>query len=137
MDPFLYSKERTSWNPGLETKPESGWMDADAFLKWFLVFVDQIKERPLLLTHVTIPVILLAMEENIPKLPPHCTDLLQVLDKTGFGPLKLRWEKLLAERANTYGTSSLSRCEFVNLVCSIWKEGFFFFFFFMHFFSGT
>ena len=113
-------------------KSDKGWMDAPAFLKWFETFVKDIKERPLLLIfdghmiHVTILVIALAMKENIilVKLPPHCTDLSQVLDKTCFSSLKKSWENLLAERANKYGVnSSLSRSEFVNLLCSIWKKG--------------
>ena len=73
-------------------KSGKGWMDSEAFAKWFEKFCKYVKERPLLLiydghmTHVTIPVITLAMKENVVliKLPPHFTDLLQVLDKTCF-----------------------------------------------------
>ena len=73
-------------------KSGKGWMDSEAFAKWFEKFCMDVKERPLLLiydghmTHVTIPVITLAMKENVVliKLPPHFTDLLQVLDKTCF-----------------------------------------------------
>ena len=77
------------------------------------------------MTHVTIPVITLAMKENVIliKLPLHCTDLLQVLDKTCFSSLKKSWEQLLGERTNIHGVNySLSRSEFVNLLCSIWKK---------------
>ena len=110
----------------------NGWMDSNAFAKWFDVFVDTVKERPLLLlfdghlTHVTIPVITRALEENIIiiKFPPHCTDVLQPLDKTCFGPLKQKWQAKLGERMNTFGSkSSLTKSEFINLLCSIWNDG--------------
>ena len=113
-------------------KSDKGWMDSEAFAKWFEKFCKDVKERPLLLiyyghmTHVTIPVITLAMKENVflIKLPAHCTDLLQVLDKTCFSSLKKSWEQLLGERTNIHGVNySLSRSEFVNLLCSIWKKG--------------
>ena len=100
----------------------------DDTLKSFILIIETVKEQPLLFItdghmtqHVTMQIILLAMQENITilKLLPHCTYLLQVLDKTGFGLLKLRWENLLAEQANVYRTSS-SLSEFVNF---IWKEG--------------
>ena len=52
-------------------------MDSEAFAKWFEKFC---KELPLLIfdghmTHVTKPVITMAMKENVIliKFPPHCT----------------------------------------------------------------
>ena len=111
---------------------ENGWMDSVAFAKWFEIFAEKVKDRPLLLlfdghlTHITMPVIMRALEENIAilKFPPHCTDLLRTLDKTCFGPLKQKWETVLGKRMTIFGSkSSLSKGEFVNLLSSIWDEG--------------
>ena len=77
-------------------------------------------------THLSIDVISLAIKENIiiMKFPPHCTDVLQPLDVTCFGPLKRKWEDLLSKRMNLLGSkSTLDKSGFVNLVCSIWREG--------------
>ena len=66
------------------------------------------------------------MEEQviIIKFPPHLTDILQPLDVVSFDLLKYGWELLLQERINTYGTkSNLKKCDFVNQLWKIWKEG--------------
>ena len=50
---------------------ENDWMDSVAFAKWFDIFAGTVKDHPLLLlfdghlTHITIPVITRALEENI------------------------------------------------------------------------
>ena len=78
------------------------------------------------LSHISIPVVQRAIEENITllKFPPHVTDLLQPLDKCCFGPLKQYWEKTLNERINIRGLSkAVDRAEFVNLISSVWHEG--------------
>ena len=78
------------------------------------------------MNHVTIPVITLAMKENVimVKLTLHPTDILQVFGKTCFSSLKKSWEQLLGEHTNIHGVNySLSKPEFVNLLCSIWKKG--------------
>ena len=89
-------------------------------------------DRPLLLlfdghmTHITLPVIEKAMKERviIVKFPTHVTDILQPLDVTCFGPLKRRWEQLLQERVNLFAAKSqLSKEDFVNQLCKIWKDG--------------
>ena len=107
-------------------------MDTTVFAEWFEKFANFVKERPLLLlfdghlTHISIPVIRLAIEENIViiKLPPHVTDVMQPLDVSCFGPLKRRWEKLLHERVNTFGPKQqLTNSDFVNQLCKIWKDG--------------
>ena len=66
------------------SKSDKGWIDSEAFAKWFENFCEDFKERLWLLiydgymTHVTMPVITLAMKENVIliKLPLHCTDRL-------------------------------------------------------------
>ena len=62
---------------------ENGWMTSEVFSEWFHQFCDLVTERPLLLildghlTHVSIPVIMKGMEEDVTilKLPPHVTDV--------------------------------------------------------------
>ena len=109
-----------------------GWMDSEVFAEWFDIFIKMVKDRPLLLlfdghmTHITLPVIEKAMKERviIVKFPPHVTDILQPLDVTCFGPLKRRWEQLLHERVNLFAAKSqLSKEDFVNQLCKIWKDG--------------
>ena len=75
-------------------------METETFAAWFNHFADFVKERPLLLlfdghlTHISIPVIKRALDENIiVKFPPHVTDVLQPLDISCFGPLKQVWER--------------------------------------------
>ena len=71
-------------------------MTSHTFAVWFEKFCDEVKERPLVLlfdgylTHVSVPVIERAMEENILilKFPPHVTDVLQPLDVACFGLFK-------------------------------------------------
>ena len=71
-------------------------METLTFVSWFELFKDIVKEQPLLLlfdghmTHISIPVIKTALEENIIiyKFPLHVTNVMQLLDVTCFGPLK-------------------------------------------------
>lgn len=73
-----------------------GWTVCVAFAKRFEIFGETVKDRPLILIfdnhlcQITIAVIMRALEENttILKFSPRCTYLLQLLDKTCFGPLK-------------------------------------------------
>ena len=113
-------------------KSENGWMETDVFSTWFNTFADEVKERPMLLlfdghlTHISIPVIKRALDEGIViiKFPPHVTDVMQPLDVACFGPLKRAWEKLLHSRVTTLGAKSqLTKADFVNELCSIWKVG--------------
>ena len=107
-------------------------MDTEVFAEWFEEFANTIKERPLLLTfdghmtHVSLPVIERALQDRIIilKFPPHATNVLQPLDVSCFGPLKRRWEQLLQQRVNTFGAkTALSKGDFVNQLCKIWKDG--------------
>ena len=75
-------------------------METETFAARFNHFADFVKERPLFLlfdghlTHISIPVIKRALDENIiVKFPPHVTDVLQPLDISCFGPLKQVWER--------------------------------------------
>ena len=107
-------------------------MDSEVFTEWFDIFIEMVKDMPLLLlfdghmTHITLPVIEKAMKERviIVKFPPHITKVLQLLDVTCFGPLKRHWEQLLQERVNLFAAKShLSKEDFVNQLCKIWKDG--------------
>ncbi|XP_057305999.1 uncharacterized protein LOC130644419 [Hydractinia symbiolongicarpus] len=114
-------------------KSENGWMDTEVFSTWFAKFTEDVTERPLLLvfcpshlTHISISVIKKALEDDIiiMKFPPHVTDVMQPLDVACFGPLKRAWEKRLHLRVTTHGAKSqLTKSEFVNELCSIWKDG--------------
>ena len=78
------------------------------------------------MTHISIPVIKTALEENIIiyKFPPHMTHVMQLLDVTCFGPLKRALENRLQQRINEFGIElSLTRFEFVNELCAIWGDG--------------
>ena len=106
-------------------------METETFAAWFSYFADFVKERPLLLlfdghlTHISISVIKKALDENIiiVKFPPHVTDVLQPLDVSCFGPLKV-WERRLHQRINEFGIKHpLTRSEFVNELCAIWNTG--------------
>ena len=111
---------------------DTGWTDCVAFARRFEIFGETVKDRPLLLifdnhlSQITIAVIMRALEENITilKFSPCCTDLLQLLDRTCFGPLKRKWETELGERMIALGSQSvLNKGEFANLLCSIWNKG--------------
>ena len=108
---------------------DNGWMTTSVFYEWFKKFCEQITERPLLLifdghlTHNSIEVIEMAIEEDITivKLPPHVTDKLQPLDVACFGPLKRKWEKLLNDWINIWGTKTpMKKANFVNMISEIW-----------------
>ena len=110
---------------------DSGWMTTEVFFEWFQRFTVLVTGRPLLLifdghlTHVSIPLIEKAMEENIivVKLPPHITDRLQPLDVTCFGPLKLEWERTLNEWVNERGpTKPMKKPNFVDMLARIWHK---------------
>ena len=106
-----------------------GWMDSKVFAGWFNIFIKMVKDMPLLLLfdghiiHITLPVIEKAMKERviIVKFPPHVTNVLQPLDVTC--PLKRHWEQLLQERVNLFAAKyQLSKEDFVNQLCKIWKD---------------
>ena len=105
-------------------------MNSEVFAEWFDIFTKMVKDKPRLLlfdghmTHITLPVIEKAMKERvIMKFPPHIANILQLLDVTYFGPLKRCWEQLLQERVNLFAAKSqLSKEDFVNQLCKIWKD---------------
>ena len=107
-------------------------MTTDVFAEWFDQFSALITERPLLLifdghlTHISVPVIEKAIQENITilKLPPHVTDKLQPLDVACFGPLKRMWEKSLNAWINEWGPKEpMKKAAFVNQLSDIWHKG--------------
>ena len=107
-------------------------MTSEVFFSWFEQFCVVVKERTLLLiydghkTHLSIEVVKKAIKEKITlvKLPLHCTDLLQPLDKCCFGPLKRMWEgKFNAWVSFSGPRKPISKDAFANLLCEIWNEG--------------
>ena len=82
-------------------KSDSGWMNSEIFVAWFMRFVQNITQRPLLLiydghsTHINYEIINIANKEQISiiKLPAHTTDKLQPLDVVYFRKLKSLWDR--------------------------------------------
>jgi hypothetical protein len=110
---------------------ENGWMTREIFHSWFVSFIRNVSQRPLILVfdghsaHLGLNTIHLAKENNISliKLPSHTTDKLQPLDVSVFSPLKLLWDaEILAEQRNN-GFSAISKGKFVDLLCKIWPRG--------------
>ena len=112
---------------------DSGWMTSSVFEDFFESFVETTKDkRPLLvlldghLSHTTLATVELAAKNDITirKLPPHCMDLLQPLDVACFSPLKSYYDtKLMEFMQSTGGRESLRKHLFVNMLCSVWREG--------------
>ena len=78
------------------------------------------------MSHISAQTIELAIKEQItlPKLPPHCTDVLQVLDVAVFSSLKNYYEKILTEHVpNTLCTQPLTKALFTNLLADVWYKG--------------
>ena len=78
------------------------------------------------MTHVSLGVIKKALEDDIiiVKFLPHVTDVLQPLDVSCFGLLKRKWEMLLQEQVNLFAARlQLSKGDFVNQLCKIWRDG--------------
>lgn len=72
---------------------DSGWMTAKVFHALFVKFVDMTKDKRAILlildghvSHTTLDTIKLSRDEHISivLLPPHCTDVLQPLDRVFF-----------------------------------------------------
>ena len=76
------------------------------------------------LTHISIPVIKAALEQDnvILKFPPHIIDVLQPLDVAWCGPLKRIWEAWLQKKSQWIQDQTLSH-KFVTVISAIWKEG--------------
>lgn len=109
----------------------NGWMTSQVMIDWFEQFLELVQERPILLlfdghlTHFSIDVVKKALDNQVIliKLPPHTTDLMQPLDVGMFSPLKKAWDKQLSEHTGFGGSKgTIRRADFVNMLCSIWKE---------------
>ena len=141
LDPLIVFKGvnlQSTWK-GTQALPDtwyscskSGWMTTTIFHRWFTLFTEKIMERPLLLlfdghmTHMSIPTIQLAMEENISlcKFPAHCTDTMQPLDVCGFAPLKTNYEQELTRHVVSTGAREpLTKSKFADMVCKVWHKG--------------
>lgn len=139
LPPLIIFKGLNLWNvwkgnadiPGtFYACAENGYITSEIFLDWFKKFTVSITNRPLILvvdghvSHLDIRTILLAKQQDIAiiKLPSHTTDLLQPLDRTCFSPYKKKLDTTLIswQRENQ---RSLTKSEFVDLICSIWTQG--------------
>ena len=110
---------------------DNGWMTGNVFHEFFVKFVELTKDkRPLLLildghiSHTALATLKLAREEQISivLLPPHCTDVLQPLDKVCFAPLKNYYDQALTSYELT-SREAVSRATFVQLLTTVWDKG--------------
>ncbi|KAK9703979.1 DDE superfamily endonuclease [Popillia japonica] len=111
----------------------NGWMEEPQFYNWFkdvfILYVKNLREANNLPTqtgilifdghssHSSIRIIEEALTNRIQlvRLPSHLTDRIQPLDKCVFGPLKIKWDKLLVNFGKTQigqGSCRLTREKF-------------------------
>nr|XP_023014653.1 uncharacterized protein LOC111504352 [Leptinotarsa decemlineata] len=123
---------------------KNGWMEEPHFYHWFVTsFIPDVKVRRLrhnqlnqaaiLLfdghcSHVSVRIVHAAIQNNISlfRFPSHLTDRIQSLDKCVFGPVKIKWDKILvAHGKSEMGKSSgrLSKQKFVELLAEVWRDG--------------
>ena len=123
---------------------KNGWMEESHFYHWFVtLFISHVKalrlkyevptQTTLLLfdghsSHVSVRIVAAALEHNVAlfRFPSHLTVRIQLLDKCVFGPVKLKWNKLLVEHGKAeMGKSSGRLCKrkFVELLSQVWIEG--------------
>ena len=143
LPPLIIFNEKTvqtTWRPQVNPGTEypwifanaSGWMITDTFFKWFVEWEastrstledSTIKPRIMIygghLSHVGYGPVIHAWNHNITilKLSPHITDLLQPLDVSVFGLLKVKWCAGLFKRLRKR-RSALSKMEFSTLLIS-------------------
>lgn len=109
---------------------QSGWMTSQVFYDYFKLFIQIVKQRPILMifdghmSHLSLQTIELARSNNVSilKLPPHTTDILQPLDRSCFRPLKILFDKKLAtwERENS---DKMNKADFSNILGQVWLSG--------------
>ena len=116
--------------PGTMYGMGSGWVDTELFEAWFtdqfLVYAP--KRRPLLLlldghaSHYQPELVKLAAKENIILFcfPPHCTHLVQPLDKGAFSPLKTFWHQECARFMDTNPGEIVSKINFSSIFAQAW-----------------
>ncbi|KAI4460092.1 hypothetical protein MML48_6g00008638 [Holotrichia oblita] len=123
---------------------KNGWMEEPHSYHWFETsFIPEVKTRRLrydlpnqtaiLLfeghcSHVGVRIVNSALKDNVAlfRFPSHLTDRIQPLDKCVFGPIKIKWDKILvAHGKSEMGKSSgrLSKQKFVELLSEVWREG--------------
>ena len=122
--------------PGADgTVTESGWSNSDTFTEYMkelllkylpprsssshvLVLYDGHK------SHVTIPLIEWAIEENIILfvLPPHCSHLLQPLDVSCYGPLELAWNSACHKHLRESGGNVITRYDVCRIACRVYTS---------------
>jgi hypothetical protein len=109
---------------------KKGWMTTAIFKEWFAKFLLRVHHRPLLIifdghaSHVGLDVISLARDADVSllRLPAHTSHVLQPLDISCFGPLKTKWNKSLIKEQRQNGHKTLSKSQFVDLVCNVWEQ---------------
>lgn len=129
MNPDLY---RGAPEGTLPLYSESGYMNADLFLRWLQHFKDDTlpsKEHPVLLvldnhvSHCTIEAIKFCRENYIHLLglPPHTSHKLQPLDRTFFFPLKSAY----ADESNKWLSNNPGRVITQSLVAELFRKAYY------------
>lgn len=77
-------------------------------------------------SHITLDICKLALKHRITlvRLPSHLTDKLQPLDKCVFGPVKIIWDRKLAQHGRASmgrGHYQLSKKDFVETLAEVWE----------------
>jgi hypothetical protein len=111
---------------------KNGWIDDQIGEKWFdEVFLKNCgPARPQLLildghgSHETLGIIERAIAENIImlSLPPHCTHVLQPLDRTVFGPLKSAYNELCSDFLVEHPLHVINKWSFPTLFRQSWEK---------------
>lgn len=116
---------------------KNGWMEEAQFFNWFedvfILYVKELRTNQNLpnqtacliydghSSHCSLRIIEKAISNNIQliRLPSHLTDRIQPLDKCVFGPVKVKWDKLLVQFGKTQmglGSCRLTREKFGEIL---------------------
>jgi len=132
---MIFNRLRPEYKLGADentmfAQQKSGWMDGDIYERWlethFIKHVPSV--RPLLLifdglkAHISLGLIEKAEENDILLycLPPHSSHLLQPLDVSVFGPLKVGWKRV-ASTFTHFSGRPLNNFNFARLYKVAWN----------------
>ena len=139
LPPFIiYPRKRITDNLKVGALPstafhhsDSGWVNAELFIKWFEFFLKMIPPlRPVLLildghaSHVTVDVVELARRNDIHMLclPAHTTHILQPLDVGVFKPLKTCYYKACKKYITEHPGRVVTTEVIASLLATAWPQ---------------
>jgi len=132
---MIFNRLRPEYKLGADentmfAQQKSGWMDGDIYERWLEThFIKHaLSVRPLLLifdglkAHISLGLIEKAEENDILLycLPPHSSHLLQPLDVSVFGPLKVGWKRV-ASTFTHFSGRPLNNFNFARLYKVAWN----------------